>query len=264
MFRSWSGRGFCRRGRANYLDEYISAQLLEWYERIEDGILEFAEHVPLIHTNDVITSPRLASYLLDACGLIDSVFREMTPDPANIVQQVVRRGDCGIKEFAVLHSQELLLPKVRSILLVSPPRYFMPFKSWETVTSIQTYCDLEWWNSYNALKHDRLSHLSRATLGTALEALSALHQVLARRLDLVPILIRKGWFPVTYSRQFIIDEVAKGRLPAVFIVQSKLFATPTGTSLDPSADGQFPDPIEHLTLYNYQCKDDLLNFFRSS
>ena len=62
------------------MHEFIAGQLLDWYERIEKGVLTFAEHVPLGIDNENFEAPMLASYLSDAGGLIDSVFRDMTTD----------------------------------------------------------------------------------------------------------------------------------------------------------------------------------------
>ena len=85
------------------LDEYTADQLITWYERIEKGILLFGEHVPLTRENETLIAPILASYLLDACGLIDSVFRDMTLDPTVVSSKTVARKDCTIIEFAELH-----------------------------------------------------------------------------------------------------------------------------------------------------------------
>ena len=157
------------------MDDYTSSELLRWYERLERGILQFAEHVPLTPEHEQLDAPILVSCLMDACGLLDSVFRDMTSDPADVSGNKIPRGDCTIKEFAQLHAPSLELPKTRSVMLVSPSRHRNPFKPWESILSGGPYTDLDWWKAYNKVKHDRLANIKKCTLGISLDALCALH-----------------------------------------------------------------------------------------
>jgi hypothetical protein len=130
---------------------------------------------------------------MDACGLLDSVFRDrIGNDPAIINGKSTAKKQCTIKDYAYLHSNSLDLPNTRSVMLVSPPRYRCPFAPWKNLS--QEYLRLPWWEKYNSLKHDLLSNIQEGTLGNVLDALCALHQVLARSTSLIPILMRRGWF----------------------------------------------------------------------
>jgi hypothetical protein len=82
------------------VDEYRIDQALKAYERIEDGLVEFSEHVPIVAANEGIQSPALISGIVDACGLLDSLFRDMTPDPATVTGKTKRRRDCDSGWFS--------------------------------------------------------------------------------------------------------------------------------------------------------------------
>ncbi|TKB91797.1 MAG: hypothetical protein E8D41_10000 [Nitrospira sp.] len=250
------------------LDEYTADQLITWYERIEKGILLFGEHVPLTRENETLIAPILASYLLDACGLIDSVFRDMTLDPTVVSSKTVARKDCTIIEFAELHAKSLDLPNTRSTMLVSPPRYRNPFSPWTSILTSGKYSDLDWWMTYNHLKHNRLANIKSCTLGTTLDATCALHQVISRRLEHVPLLIRRRWFPSkSWPIDHVIEEASAGRLPGLFVVQTELFATPVGSNtMLQSTEWQFPTDVANLNskLSWFKCKDDFYRFLGST
>lgn len=133
------------------MDEFTAGQLLDWYERIEKGILLFGEQVPLASDNERFEAPLLASYLIDAGGLVDSIFRDMTEETVTVSRGNIRRGDCNIIDFSEVHAMKLYLVNTRSIMFVSPPRTRSPFASWKNGDTA-----LDWWKAYNALKHDRL------------------------------------------------------------------------------------------------------------
>src|SRR5262249_9194639 len=154
---------------------------------------------------------------------------DMTAESVTIDGEKIARSDCKITHLAQLHSKPLDLPNTRTILLISPPRYVQPFLSWESVVTSGKYSPLSWWQDYNALKHDRLLNLDKGTLATALIALCALHQVISRRTDLAPILIRHRWFSTgQYPVDYVLNKATQNSLSETHIVQTKLFATPLG------------------------------------
>ncbi|MFQ5882784.1 MAG: hypothetical protein ACE5I9_10000 [Candidatus Methylomirabilales bacterium] len=236
------------------MDEYIAEQVLRWYERIERGILEFAEQIPLVPQNEGLEVPILITYLMDACGLLDSLFRDLTSNPVTVDGKTKSRDECDIVDFAKLHARVLGLPETRSVLLVSPPRYRTPFEPWMSLLTGGDYSPLPWWQIYNSLKHDRLSHIHEGTLEATLDAVCALHQVIARRIDMVPMLLRRGWFPLGgYFVDGIIEDAARGQLPDTFIVQTLLFAVPVGRE-------QFPADFSNLNPGLYKCKREFVEF----
>jgi hypothetical protein len=92
------------------MDQFVADQVLSWYERLERSALEFGEHVPLTSENETLKAPILASVLIDACSLVDSMFRDMTPVSVSVNGKTKSKTDCDIVDFARLHSQHLDLP----------------------------------------------------------------------------------------------------------------------------------------------------------
>jgi hypothetical protein len=248
------------------MDQFVANEVLRWYERLERSVLEFGERVPLTVENETLKAPILASALIDACSLLDSMFRDMTPDPVSVNGKTKTRHDCMVADFAWLHSQPLDLPNTQSVMLVSPPRYRAPFEKWKSINASQAYAPLPWWQAYTVLKHDCLSSLDKATVGFALDALCALNQLIARRLDMIRIVMRHGWFPSErYDISFVLSEVNEGKLPDTFVVQSKLFAVPVGEPRGSSpATRQFPPDLNDLKPHYFQCKKEFLEFFGST
>ncbi len=243
------------------MDEYAADQVIRWYERLERSIIDFADRVPLTSQNDALQAPFLATILIDACCLLDSVFRNMTPETVSINGKNKKRDDCKMPDFAQLHAATLDLPNTRSIMLVSAPSYRNPFKAWQDLITVGKYTPLSWWQSSNDLKHDCLINIHKATLGATLDALCALHQVLTRLVEMVPHLFRRGWFPTGhYLVDYILEEVAKGRLPDAFVVQTNLFAVPVGKPRGSPEERHFPENFSDLKPWKFQCKPELLSF----
>lgn len=245
------------------MDEYTSEQVLLWYERIEKSVLDFIARVPYNQENKNIQAPILASYWIEACALLDSVFRDMTPEQTNIKNkkgEKKKRNDCKIEDFALLHAKPLDLPNTRSLILISPPSYLSPFKSWKNdLIPGDPYESLDWWHDYNNLKHDFIRSIKKVTLEGTVKALCALHQVLARRRDMVPMLVRRGWFPLgSWVPDYVFDAIKNNCLPGTFVVQTALFAVPVGKE-------QFPEEVEDIkpVVSGYTCKREFIEFIGS-
>ena len=129
-----------------------------------------------------------------------------------------------------------------------------------------TMSPLPWWQAYTDLKHDCLSNLGKATVGFTLDALCALNQIIARRLDMIRMVMRHGWFPSErYDIGFVLGEVNEGKLPDTFVIQTKLFAVPVGSPSGSSpATRQFPADLKDLKPHFFQCKKEFLEFFGST
>lgn len=242
------------------MDEYTGDQVLRWYERLETSILEYSEHVPLVQTNENLESPFLVSCLMDACGLIDSLFRVLV-DSKPINGKPKNKGDYNIDDFRNCFSTKLNLPNMRSILLQAPPRYLIPFSSWAEGLNPS------WWKAYNNLKHDRLTSIKEGTLGAALNALCALHQLLARfpKREMFKLLIRQGWLKInSWNPELILQQFEDYGTPtAKFIVQTKLFGAPIGAGnhMNNFHLAEFHTDIQKIDLGSYQNGDKLSQFF---
>lgn len=159
------------------MDEFERDSVIHWYELLEDRLLDFLQFIPPIGTNLAVHSPKLAGIILEAAGLLDSVFREISSDPATVQRKQKRKDDLEIPDYEYLFSNRFDLPNYRSYVLVSPPQVRCPFEAWGRRDH------LPWWALYNKVKHNRIASLREATLEVALEAMCALHQVLSRAPD---------------------------------------------------------------------------------
>jgi len=141
------------------MDEYTGNQVLRWYARMESVILKFSEHVPLVPENDKLKAPFLVSCLIDSCGLLDSIFRDLVDHPASEKKGKKQKKNYNIQDYAECFSTQFNLPNMRSILLQTPPRYLTPFSAWSSKTKMRNYQSPGWWNASNNLKHDRLTYI---------------------------------------------------------------------------------------------------------
>jgi len=249
------------------MDEYTGDQVLRWYERMENIILKFSEHVPLVPENDNLKTPFLISCLIDSCGLLDSIFRDLVDHPALEKKSTKKKKNNNIEDYAKCFSTQFNLPNMRSVLLQAPLRYLTPFSAWSSKTKAGKYSSLRWWDAYNNLKHDRLTYIEEGTLGTTLNALCALHQVLARtpEVEMFRQFLRYGWIesPFIEPEEFI-KMVEKSGTPTFgySIFQTKLFSAPTGkrNEDDTFELTEFPKNIKELLPSRYRSSEELAKF----
>src|SRR5690606_22228340 len=90
------------------------------------------------------------------------------------------------RQYARLRDPMLLQDWVLSLDNYPESRPLSPFRQWDTEKPTQS---LAWYDAYNAVKHDRERHFSQAHLSHLLEAMAALHAVLAAQ-----------WGPTVFSR----------------------------------------------------------------
>jgi hypothetical protein len=141
----------------------------------------------------------------------------------------------NFKRYAKEMEEYLQLETAYSIFLNSKLAFLNPFVSWSTKTPT-------WWNSYNRLKHDRLSNYAAATYENALLSLCAPHQVIARNRKFIPSLIPAGWFN-TGDSHFVdllgSQHIAEGVTPInVMTVETILFVTPLHSNFVEFSNGQ--------------------------
>jgi hypothetical protein len=133
---------------------------------------------------------------------------------------------------------------------------------WKTENRGKLNPPLSWWQLYNSLKHDMLANIRLGTLGNVLDALCALHQVLARSIPFIPIMIRRRWFsPGGYSLGIVLEAAEKGAIvPQKFIIMTRLFAVPDGFKSSREYPAQFPEKIEHLSPTDYVYRSRFAEF----
>src|SRR5262249_17913189 len=107
-------------------------------------------------------SPRLASLIIESCGLLDSILRQISPDPATVDGQSIPRKQLDIVHYAKLYAARFEIPTSKSILMLTPPRYLTPFSAWVALLSGSGYQPATWWRIHTDLKHDRIANLKKA------------------------------------------------------------------------------------------------------
>lgn len=236
------------------MGEFERDSVIHWYELLEDRLLDFLRVVPPIATNLGVYSPQLPGIILEAAGLLDSVFREISPDPATVRGKQKPKDELDMSDYEHLFSNLFDLPNFRSYVLVSPPQVRCPFEAWGRRDH------LPWWALYNKVKHNRIASLREATLELALEAMCALHQVLSRAPDFGEAVLRRHWFKSTIGSPgqalaMLKDE--PGWASIQFLVGTKLFLVGRGR------EGPLPARLQDFALGAYHPDDTVLDFFGS-
>jgi hypothetical protein len=233
------------------MDEFERGSVVQWFELLEDRLLDFIRIVPLCTENLTVHSPHLAGIILEAGGLLDSVLREIAPEPEDPKSEEWR-GNLDMADYEGLYRDRFGLPELRSYILVSPPQVRCPFAVWGQGEH------LTWWAMYNRIKHNRIRHLREATLDVAVDAMCALHQILARAPNVSEAVLRRHWFKSKASS----PSHALGMLEGdsrwksfSFLVGSKLFLIGRG------GGGGLPVRIKDFDLQAYWPDDGVLDFF---
>lgn len=186
------------------------------FSSLETQLITFMEYVPYIDNNKKVISPKFVPIIVDACSLIDSIFREITDDDTERY---------SLKKYCEIHETYLSLEGNISLFLVSPLQLLEPYAVW-------TKEQPDWWAAYNALKHDRLNNYEVATYVNAVLSLAGLHQLMARCKMFIGGFLRAGWID-TENNDLIGDLGSAAHLaglhsnPPSMVIESKLFVTPT-------------------------------------
>ncbi len=179
------------------------------FEELESRLIECLSYIPYIENNKQVISPKFIPIILEACSLIDSVFKNSKGEKG-------KRYD--LMSYTKLVEHDLYLEEAISIFLNPPLPFLTPFENW--TKAIPT-----WWVAYNKLKHDRLDNYDVATYENAILAMTGLHQVISRSVEFAPVLLSAGWL-TSDSRD--VGELLAGRFSSTnpIPVASKLFVSP--------------------------------------
>lgn len=237
------------------MDDFDKDLVLQWYEELEDEMLDIMRYLPPAPENLKSFSPRLASLIMDACGLLDSILRQITPDPVTVDGKSITKKELNIIHYGKLYAAKFELPDMKSITLISPPKYHCPFAPWVSLASDGPYEPLPWWATHTDLKHDRIANLKKAGLGMAMEALCALHQIIAVVPDLARSVLRRGWVRGEKEDLEFVIEILEGKsFMDTVLIETKLFVVPRGQR-------GFPENIEDFRPIFYPGSERLVDFF---
>lgn len=168
-----------------------------------DGFLElearfsaFVRAVPPSSEHSRVHSPVLASILLDACSLIETVLKSTMDSQrynniANIQQHRARRYAQAPPFLNINDLRAVFRPDS----LYAKPVWFLP----RGESSFPWYVwrnqagNPRWWSAYNDVKHSRFDNARRATLGTTMHAVKALFLTVVQSLDFRGRLVERGF-----------------------------------------------------------------------
>jgi len=176
---------------------------------LEEQLVSCMDYVPFIEQNECVVSPRFVPILMDACSLVDSVFRHTASED----------GHHNLRLYALMHEDRLELEEATTLLLVSPLQFLRPFRGWQDAAP-------QWWNAYNQVKHDRVGNYAAASYAHTVSAMAALHQVMARSWAFLGNLAKAGWFNESDEQfgEMLVSRCA-GCGPPAMPVESRLFVS---------------------------------------
>jgi hypothetical protein len=205
--------------------------VIEWYHDLEARLNQFLRTVPITWNHQAVL-PLLSGIIVEAAGLVDSIFRKEFDLSASRIQ----RKNLRITHFQDHYEQRFSLSSKNTIIYQYPPVLLTPFRQW-VFPSGQPESTLEWWDAYNKLKHERIENVTKCTLSNAVLSLCALHQVLSVLPCFFKALLAHDMIELSgYAIPYAIDCIEQGREDMSFLSESKLFATPFGKQ-------RFPDDL---------------------
>jgi len=213
--------------------------VIEWFLDLEARLKQYLKIVP-INWNHNAVLPLLSGIIVEAAGLVDSVFRK----EYDISQAKTKRKDLRITHFSTQYEQRYSLSNKTTLIYQYPPVLLNPFSGW-MFNSHEASNSLDWWDAYNKLKHERIEHYSKSTLNNAVTALCALHQVLSVLPCFFRSLIAHDMIALQgYTIKYSIELIEQGQADMPYIVDSELFATPYGQT-------RFPADLNHISSAIY-------------
>lgn len=160
-----------------------NGETYEQYEIIEQDFIDFIKIIQIDdHEHLKVHSPVLRDIIIRSCIQIEVFFKEWAKFLCSYKNY--------IKLYNLYHKKDKKSEKIKGVrnwnfrdyfiikenFLMSRPIYvrpmekeISPFSSWETKLEYP-----EWWNTYNAIKHDGLNSKKEANLENALNSLAAL------------------------------------------------------------------------------------------
>jgi hypothetical protein len=97
--------------------------VLRWYTDLEERLMGIFTTVPYSEENKNVVLPKIASIIVEAGSLIDTVFREE-------IEQCKNKGNATMKEYCKYYEENYKLSKLKTLIYQFPPRYIVPFENW--------------------------------------------------------------------------------------------------------------------------------------
>lgn len=182
--------------------------------------------VPYCDGHKEVWSPVLTTVIMESCSQLDSLWghtAERSP--------CVTKTEFNITDyFGYFRSQPLTpLPKRWVVFWGEDVIQLHPFQQWDGVS---TYEPLDWWQTYNKLKHDRLANKEKATLSAAVDAMAGLFLAILANEYCSYAAEAAGWLSasdaIAYNPKPSLGEDSPSVKDNYVAAESRLFAYPVG------------------------------------
>jgi hypothetical protein len=229
--------------RRPLVDETTAENTIRWYEDLEVQLIEVLRFIPPQESNLTTWSPKLATIMVEACNLLESVLYHITPfthdaqgnDMVDMEGKFKKRNGLDLRDYAVLYASSLQLSHRQVAVFQAPFHWRNSFSAWASASG-HDFPKLEWWDIHNRSKHRRLDHHPEFTLDRALDALAGAIATLvsAPRLraaiPLVHGMIRHRWFDVPSEFADNLEDFYSGHFGEKYwyCAETSLFAVPIG------------------------------------
>lgn len=210
-------------------DNFEKGIFWELYKDLENRFRDFLEYVPYLEANENVFSFKLLNLMLSIGGYIDSAFKEMARYPGfsnnkdcQKILRLVRESEENIKKNKAPKTVPIWLPlrafekeyqlSRRKVLFKRLPsrEKIMPFKAFHPKTRAP-----EWWEIYNALKHNVGINYRKATLQNVRNALAGAFLLNAIHIPSAVRLARSGIVKPCYENIHIYNKLYIGPVPLV-------------------------------------------------
>ncbi|MGD0202784.1 MAG: hypothetical protein ABSC20_02615 [Candidatus Bathyarchaeia archaeon] len=159
------------------------------FSQLEDNMEKFLDYVPIDEDHLKVFSPKLITLILDAGPELISAFDiainciptweyfqpEFTIERESLwkKEQEGRKHNRSLtfNDYTnFLERYSFLKLSTKTVQLIELDAYFKPFE----LSATTSWASVDWWSTYNLLKHDKYSNRKKATLISALKLLGAL------------------------------------------------------------------------------------------
>lgn len=237
------------------MDEATAANVIRWYESLEERVVDYMKGTPPQGQNLRAWSPILATVLVEACNLLESVLYHITPEPPPSSLGLRSRSRLILEHYAKLYSKRFGLPGRKVAFFQEPFGWRIPFKRWARRKMVPkkglVFPAPEWWNVHNASKHRRLDHFNEFTLEKTIDALAGALVIITTAPyepsgeELALAMVKNGWTPT----QTDILNFYKGRWGLYFFCpETRLFSVPLGEASLPKDIHALQNPRSQISI----------------
>ena len=233
------------------MDDTEATLVLDWYVELESRLSELLKVVPYSTNTTSTFLPSVSSIVLEAASLLDTILRSEYTGAK-------KKRDLTFPDYAIHYEPLFHCSSRHSVLFLHPVSYLTPFEGW--LNSSGSYSALFWWTNYNKLKHNRIQNYQLSTLGTALNAVCALHQFISLLPCFATTLFRRDLMNCGGFNPQIIADLMLGKTEKtehdwdlVGVVETELFCSSTIVEM-------FPDDLEKLRPWSYRTDSQLFRY----